>query len=322
MNPFNRASASSQRIQLEDALKHLLDYEQTNRGTTVESLAGALAIPRPDAAEILGRLRSRGLAKAAGITHHLTEDGRIYAIQVVRTHRLYETWLARETSTPAEDWHKEAHKAEHHIGSAKADELANLLNNPRFDPHGDTIPTREGHMPKREFTDLASWPDGQSARIEHLEDEPESLFREIQTLALAPDTLIETPRHLEDGSVKALIEGRNVLIPARLTTLIHLAATTEDDGKPELRRLSDLAIGDTAVVHALAPACTGNERRRLLDLGLVPGTRITCEFPSPFGSPRSYMIRGALIALRDHQAERILIEAPVSQSTSETTSAQ
>jgi Fe2+ transport system protein FeoA len=40
---------------------------------------------------------------------------------------------------------------------------------------------------------------------------------------------------------------------------------------------------------------------------VVPGTHIRCEFASPFGTPRSYTIRGALIALRDYQAERILI---------------
>jgi Fe2+ transport system protein FeoA len=43
---------------------------------------------------------------------------------------------------------------------------------------------------------------------------------------------------------------------------------------------------------------------------VVPGTRIRCEFASPFGTPRSYDIRGALIALRDYQAERILIHSP------------
>ena len=73
---------------------------------------------------------------------------------------------------------------------------------------------------------------------------------------------------------------------------------------PQTRSDAELA---KAVVHALAPSCIGPERRRLLDLGVVPGTLIRCEFTSPFGSPRSYAIRGALIALRDHQAERILI---------------
>jgi DtxR family Mn-dependent transcriptional regulator len=93
--------------------------------------------------------------------------------------------------------------------------------------------------------------------------------------------------------------------------LIHLSGLEGEDSPPEcLRRLSDLPVGGEALVYALAPACVGAERRRLLDLGVVPGTRIRCEFSSPFGTPRSYDIRGALIALRDHQADRILIHSP------------
>lgn len=315
MSKFQKESPAAIRIQLEDALKHLLDCDESGRGATVDSLAGALSRRRRQAAEILGHLRGRGLATAAGDTHHLTEDGRMYALQVVRTHRLYETWLARETSTPAADWHREAHKAEHHLEAAAVDALADRLNNPRFDPHGDPIPTREGDLPKRLLTSLASWPDDQPARIEHIEDEPEILFRQAEALGLAPGSRLDQARHLADGSLEAMLEGRRMVIPAAIAPLIHVTGPDREDQPPaSLGRLSDLAVGGEAVVYALAPSCIGPERRRLLDLGVVPGTRIRCEFRSPFGSPRSYDIRGALIALRDHQAERILIHAAVANS--------
>jgi DtxR family Mn-dependent transcriptional regulator len=315
MRLFEKSSPGTLRVRLEDALKHLLDCDESGRGATVDSLAGALCRPRGEAAEILGQLRGRGLATATGDAHHLTEDGRLYALQVVRTHRLYETWLARETSTPAVDWHREAHKAEHHLEAAEVDALADRLNNPRFDPHGDPIPTREGLLPRRSLAALASWPDGCAARIEHIEDEPESLFRQAEALGFAPGTRLDESRHLEDGSIECLVEGRRVIIPAAVATLIHVTGPAEGDELPAgLGRLSDLSIGGEAVVYALAPSCTGRERSRLLDLGVVPGTLIRCEFASPFGTPRSYDIRGALIALRDHQAERILIHQPVAKS--------
>jgi len=308
MKNFQRETSAATRIQLEDALKHLLDCDETGRGATMESLAGALTRSRRHAAEVLGHLRGRGLATATGDTHHLTADGRIYALQVVRTHRLYETWLARETSTPAADWHREAHKAEHHLEAAAVDALADRLNNPRFDPHGDPIPTREGQLPKRLLTSLASWPDEQAARIEHIEDEPEILFQQAEALGLAPGTLLDKSRQLADGAIEAMLEGRRIVIPAAITPLIHVTGPQPDEALPaDLGRLSDLPVGGEAVVYALAPACVGPERRRLLDLGVVPGTHIRCEFASPFGTPRSYTIRGALIALRDYQAERILI---------------
>jgi len=200
------------------------------------------------------------------------------------------------------------------LEAAAVDALADRLNNPRFDPHGDPIPTREGHLPKRELTSLASWPDGRPARIQHIEDEPEMLFRQAEALGLAPGTRLDESRHLPDGSIEALIEGQRLLIPAPVAPLIHVTGPAQDDDPPRgLGRLSDLPVGGEALVYELAPSCIGPERRRLLDLGVVPGTRIRCEFPSPFGSPRSYDIRGALIALRDHQADRILIHIPVSK---------
>jgi DtxR family Mn-dependent transcriptional regulator len=308
---FQRESSGAVRIQLEDALKHLLDCDEAGRGATVESLAGAMSWKRPRAAEILGHLRGRGLATAPGDAHHLTDDGRIYAMQVLRTHRLYETWLARETSTPAADWHREAHKAEHHLQAADVDAMADRLSNPRFDPHGDPIPTREGHLPKRLLTSLTAWPGHLPASIEHIEDEPETLFREAQALGLAPGTRLDSSRTLADGPIEVLLEGRSIRIPAAVAALIHVAEADADDQPPaNMGRLSDLPVGGVAEVYALAPSCIGAERRRLLDLGVVPGTRIRCEFPSPFGSPRSYDIRGALIALRDYQADRILIHPP------------
>jgi len=49
------------------------------------------------------------------------------------------------------------------------------------------------------------------------------------------------------------------------------------------------------------------ERHRLLDLGVLPGARVRAEFESPLGEPVAYFIRGALIALRNDQAEKIFV---------------
>ncbi len=58
----------------------------------------------------------------------------------------------------------------------------------------------------------------------------------------------------------------------------------------------------------LSPACRGSQRRRLLDLGVVKGTEIEAELVSAAGDPVGYRIRGALIALREEQAEWIRID--------------
>jgi Fe2+ transport system protein FeoA len=57
----------------------------------------------------------------------------------------------------------------------------------------------------------------------------------------------------------------------------------------------------------VSPAVRGQERRRLMDLGIIPGTIIEAEFQSPMSDPTAYRIRGALIALRREQADLISV---------------
>ncbi len=72
------------------------------------------------------------------------------------------------------------------------------------------------------------------------------------------------------------------------------------------RQLNDLQKGQTAVVSGLD--AQGSMRRRLQDLGLIPGTRVECVGVSPLGDPAAYLIRGALIALRGGDAACISVE--------------
>jgi DtxR family Mn-dependent transcriptional regulator len=71
--------------------------------------------------------------------------------------------------------------------------------------------------------------------------------------------------------------------------------------------LADLQPGQHGRVLGLTPACRGAERRRLLDLGFVPGTDVAVEMVSPGRDPTAYRVRGTLIALRREQAGLIRI---------------
>jgi DtxR family Mn-dependent transcriptional regulator len=73
--------------------------------------------------------------------------------------------------------------------------------------------------------------------------------------------------------------------------------------------LSGLAEGQRGKVLGLSPACRGPERRRLLDLGFVPGTEVLAEMKSPGGDPTAYRVRGTLIALRREQAGLIRVSS-------------
>lgn len=71
------------------------------------------------------------------------------------------------------------------------------------------------------------------------------------------------------------------------------------------KNLMSVAVGNNAVINSLS--ASGALRRRLLDLGLTPGSHITCLYEAPSGNPRAYLIRGTVIALRNQDALNITL---------------
>ncbi len=67
--------------------------------------------------------------------------------------------------------------------------------------------------------------------------------------------------------------------------------------------LDQLKLDVSATVVRLT--CTGADRRRMMDLGILPGTKIEIELTNPLGDPTAYRIRGAVVALRREQARQI-----------------
>lgn len=299
------------RVYLEDALKHL--YEEWYRGQTptAESMAGALGLRLKDAVDLLDRLEHSHLAERRGDVLSLTERGRDYAGHVIRAHRLYETYLAEVDGLPAELWHEHADRREHLLSQQDVEALANRLGDPRFDPHGDPIPTREGEVPAIRGHSLLDVAPGWQGRIVHIEDEPHEVFHRLAALSLAPGLILEVSE-VDTDHIAIRINGA----PVRLTRAMAANLRVEALGPREqvdetIRPLSTLQEGETATVVGLSPACMGPERSRLLDLGVVPGTEIVITLRNAHDSPIAYRIRGAAIALRREQADRILIRKVV-----------
>lgn len=73
-----------------------------------------------------------------------------------------------------------------------------------------------------------------------------------------------------------------------------------------IKTLAELPRGRHGVVQKLNS--TGSIRRRLQDIGLIPGTAVTCIQISPLGDPAAFLIRGAVIALRKEDASCVILE--------------
>lgn len=72
-----------------------------------------------------------------------------------------------------------------------------------------------------------------------------------------------------------------------------------------MKNLSELNIGDEAIINKILTK--GSMRRRFLDIGLIENTKVQCVGISPAGNPKAFLIRGAVIAIRNEDSADILI---------------
>ncbi len=299
----------TERVRLEDALKQLYHATVGGRAATVETLAGSLEVRRGVAVRLVERLTERGLARAENGRLTLTPAGQTYALRMVRTHRLWERYLADRSGLSPAEWHEEADRQEHTLSDAEVEALSAGMGHPRYDPHGDPIPTHTGELPAHLGQHLSAFPLGQAALVVHLEDEPAESFQRLLDLGLRPGARLRL-LDVNPNEVRFRFDGKEQTLPSVVADLITVEPLPAEVPLDEAQHstLADLPHGGAARVVRISAACQGPQRRRLLDLGVVPGTVITSQFASPDGDPAAYLIRGALIALRKAQAELIQVD--------------
>ncbi len=298
--------AERAREQVEDALKYLLDHEQAGLHVTTAALAGALRLSPARAARLADRMAAQGLLEFRGPALHLTPDGERWAMDVLRAHRLWERYLADEARMPLEKIHREAHRREHTLTAEQLDALDAALGYPQFDPHGDPIP-RPGRPPAERGQPATSWPPDTAGRIIHLEDEPPLAYQQILAAGLQLGQIVRVLERTPERLV--LSDGQNEyrLAPA-VAANIFLAPAHDARPLPAgVQPLHLLPHGQPAEIVAIDERIQGFTRRRFLDLGLTPGTRIVPALENFFREPRAYRVRGTLIALRNDQAAHILV---------------
>ena len=305
---FKRSKLDHKRVLVEDALKHIYDCEYNKIHSSINSLAGNLNISTDSAAKLISRLERMGLVKSKTDSINLTADGKSYALRVIRIHRVWEKYLSEETGVHEKDWHDEAELKEHSLSIEEANEIAKKLNNPLFDPHGDPIPSKSGHLPKKQGMPISDLREGEFGHIIHLEDEPNAVYSQLLAMGLYPGMQV---RMINSSQGRIIFEANSeekVIAPifAKNITVAPLSETTEV--LKNFKQLSSLNNGEEAEIAGISKALRGKQRRRLLDLGFVPGTKISTLMKSVGGDPIAYQLRGTTIALRKNQAESIFIK--------------
>ncbi|HEY71482.1 MAG TPA: DtxR family transcriptional regulator [Anaerolineae bacterium] len=302
-----RRRRRSFRVMGEDVLKQIYNATACEREVSLDSVSDKLRIPPKRAQLLLEILHEQGLLRIEADRLRLTPSGERYALHIIRAHRLWEHYLAEETGFPEHEWHGRAEKREHFLAPEDTQALSAKLGHPTHDPHGDPIPSHDGELFDVRGQPLSSLPEGQLARIVHIEDEPECVYSRLIEDGLYPGMEIQM-LEVDSSGVRFMAEGvehRLLPLPAANVSVIGQDEAMDEGLLGE--SLSILKPGRRGEVLGLSPRLRGAERRRIMDLGVLPGTEVVAEMVSPSGDPTAYRIRGALIALRKEQANLIRI---------------
>jgi len=187
----------------EDALKAIYALElRGGAPVSTTALADRLGVSAATASAMAKRLSDQGLA--SHIPYHgvsLSKRGRRAALEVMRHHRLLESFLAY-LGMPWDRVHQEAEILEHVISEELEQLIARHLGNPTRDPHGDPIPSADLEITEEETTRLSDMVPGQTGTFVRVSDADPDMLRYLAELGVSPgDELEVTARQPFDGPI-------------------------------------------------------------------------------------------------------------------------
>lgn len=154
----------------------------------------------------------------------LTETGRRAALNVLRKHRLVESFLVTVLKMDWAEVHEEAERLEHALSDRVLTRIDALLGHPKFDPHGDPIPCAEGSLDDRVYQSLATCPQNKVLRLVRIADQSTAFLQFAERAGLVPgESICVTEAEPTAGTITVrfkagqtvtlgLEQARNVLV--------------------------------------------------------------------------------------------------------------
>lgn len=153
----------------------------------------------------------------------LTEAGRKIALEILRHHRLLELYLQEIMGYSWDEVHDEAEKLEHHISEQFEDKIAELLNHPTHDPHGDPIPSKDGVMPEMASLSLSEAETDEQYVIGRVKDQDPELLRYLEKIGVLPGAKIKLLEKAPfDGPIRVILEEEEKTIGYNIAEQIYL----------------------------------------------------------------------------------------------------
>jgi DtxR family Mn-dependent transcriptional regulator len=177
---------------VEDYAKAIYVLESRHGVASTNALAERLGVTAPAVSAMVKKLASLGYAshvRYKGV--RLTGEGRHVALEVLRHHRLLETFLVEELGLTWDRVDAEAEVLEHVLSEGLEARIAAKLGDPTHDPHGDPIPALDGTVVEGPTAALESLPAGSHGTFVRVSDSDPSLLRELGELGIRPGDEVE-----------------------------------------------------------------------------------------------------------------------------------
>ncbi len=184
--------------------------ELSEQSVSTNSIAEELDTKAASVTDMIKRLSSKGILsyqKYKGV--HVSEKGKLAALQVIRKHRLWETFLVAKLKFNWDEVHEVAEQLEHIKSPLLIRRLDELLGYPKFDPHGDPIPDENGEFKEKPKTPLLDLQIEQMGIVVTVQDDSPAFLQYLDKIGIYIGAKIKVIDKVEfDGSMEIQIDNR------------------------------------------------------------------------------------------------------------------
>jgi len=172
---------------VEDYLKTIYQLAEGAGEVATTEIAERLLVAPASVTGMIKRMAESGLLEHEpyrGV--RLTKEGRKSALAVMRRHRLLETYLITKLGYDWSSVHEEAERLEHAVSDELVERMAFALGDPKYDPHGAPIPTKDGEIERLEYVPLAEVEAGARVALRQVGDDDSERLRYLKSIGLVP----------------------------------------------------------------------------------------------------------------------------------------
>jgi len=213
-------------ISIQDYLKNIYELTESGESASTNALAAKLNVKPASVTGMVQKLASARPALVAYQKHQgatLTKEGRKAALEVIRHHRLIETWLVQTLGYSWDEVHEEAERLEHVISEDFERRIAAALGHPMRDPHGELIPTADLKMPLDNTTPLSALRPNQTGTVQCVKAADTEMLRYLESLGLIPGAHIEVKEYSPfDHNVTVKVGRKSSVLGLNITSKIFI----------------------------------------------------------------------------------------------------